>query len=56
MTYLNATAHNTTSSYMSITEICNSDKTIVGLVGRTKHLDALQERNRYAYYNYQYWV
>ena len=56
MTYLNATAHNTTSSYMSVTEICNSDKTIVGLVGRTKHLDALQERNRYAYYNYQYQV
>ena len=54
MTYSSATARNATFSYISVTEIINSDKTMFGLVGRTKHQDALKKENRYAYYNYQY--
>ena len=52
ITYSSASARNSTFSYISVTEIINSDKTMFGLVGRTKHQEALKKKNRYASYNY----
>ena len=52
ITFSSASARNATFTYISVTEIINSDKTMFALVGRTKHQEALKKKNRYASYNY----